>query len=69
MGLADARRLRDEAKKKLAEGVDPSLAKKRDQLAAKAAAENTFGVIADEFIESSNATSAQSPQSLKTNGC
>ncbi|NSX84326.1 integrase arm-type DNA-binding domain-containing protein [Agrobacterium tumefaciens] len=51
VGLADARRLRDEAKRKLAEGLDPSLAKKRDQLAAKAAAGNTFGVIADEFIE------------------
>lgn len=51
MGLADARRLRDEAKKKLAEGLDPSLAKKREHLAAKTAAGNTFGVIADEFIE------------------
>ncbi|MCP2135842.1 integrase [Rhizobium sp. SLBN-94] len=51
VGLADARRLRDEAKKKLSEGLDPSLAKKRDQLSAKAAAGNTFGVIADEFIE------------------
>lgn len=51
VGLADARRLRDEAKKKLAEGLDPSLAKRRDQLAAKAAAGNTFGVIVDEFIE------------------
>lgn len=51
VGLADARRLRDEAKKKLSEGIDPSLAKKREQLAAKAAAGNTFGVIADEFIE------------------
>ncbi|WP_320195591.1 tyrosine-type recombinase/integrase [Agrobacterium rosae] len=51
VGLADARRLRDEAKKKLSEGLDPSLAKKRDQLAAKAAAGNTFGVISDEFID------------------
>lgn len=51
VGLGDARRLRDEAKKKLSEGLDPSLAKKRDQLATKAAAGNTFGVIADEFIE------------------
>lgn len=50
VGLADARRLRDEAKKKLSEGFGPSLAKKRDQLVAKAAAGNTFGVIADEFI-------------------
>lgn len=51
VGLADARRLRDEAKKKLSEDLDPSLAKKRDQLAAKATAGNTFGVIADEFID------------------
>lgn len=43
--------MRDGAKKKLAAGLDPSLAKKRDQLVAKAAAGNTFGVIADEFIE------------------
>lgn len=50
LGLADARTRRDEAKKKLSEGLDPSLAKKREQLAAKAAAGNTFGLIADEFI-------------------
>ncbi|TBC71537.1 DUF4102 domain-containing protein [Rhizobium leguminosarum] len=50
LGLADARTRRDEAKKKLSEGLDPSLAKKRQQLAAKAAAGNTFGLIADEFI-------------------
>lgn len=49
--LADARSQRDEAKRKLGQGVDPSLAKKRQQLEAKAAAGNTFGLIADEFIE------------------
>ncbi|TAX99790.1 tyrosine-type recombinase/integrase [Rhizobium leguminosarum] len=50
LGLADARTRRDDVKKKLSEGLDPSLAKKREQLAAKAAAGNTFGLIADEFI-------------------
>ncbi|MBX5206108.1 integrase arm-type DNA-binding domain-containing protein [Rhizobium sp. NZLR1] len=50
LGLAEARVRRDEAKKKLSEGLDPSLAKKREQLASKAAAGNTFGLIADEFI-------------------
>lgn len=50
LGLAEARTRRDEVKKKLSEGLDPSLAKKREQLAAKAAAGNTFGLIADEFI-------------------
>jgi integrase len=49
--LAEARSQRDEAKRKLAEGLDPSLAKKRQQLEAKAAAGNTFGLIADEFID------------------
>lgn len=49
--LAEARSQRDEARRKLADGVDPSLAKKRQQLEAKAAAGNTFGLIADEFIE------------------
>jgi integrase len=50
IGLAEARSRRDEAKKKLSEGLDPSLAKKREHLAARAAAGNTFGLIADEFI-------------------
>ncbi|TAZ59941.1 DUF4102 domain-containing protein [Rhizobium leguminosarum] len=49
--LAEARSQRDEAKRKLANGLDPSLAKKRQQLEAKAAAGNTFGLMADEFIE------------------
>ncbi|MGO7769838.1 tyrosine-type recombinase/integrase [Rhizobium ruizarguesonis] len=49
--LAEARSQRDEAKRKLAEGLDPSLAKKRQQLEAKAAAGNTFGLMADEFID------------------
>lgn len=51
MTLAEARGQRDDAKRKLAVGLDPSLAKKRQQLEAKAAAGNTFGLIADEFIE------------------
>ena len=49
--LAEARSRRDEAKRKLAEGLDPSLAKKRQQLEAKAAAGSTFGLVADEFID------------------
>lgn len=51
VSLADARNQRDHAKRKLTEGLDPSLAKKREQLATKAAAGNTFGLIADEFID------------------
>jgi integrase len=51
LSLAEARAKRDEAKKLLAEGADPSLAKKRAHLDAMAAAGNTFGVIAQEFID------------------
>jgi len=50
LSIAEARRRRDEAKRKLAEGLDPSLAKRREKLAAMSAAGNTFEVIADEFI-------------------
>jgi integrase len=48
--LADARRKRDEAKKLIAEGTDPSAQKKRDKIAATTAAHNTFGAIAAEYL-------------------
>ncbi|ODT77657.1 MAG: integrase [Pelagibacterium sp. SCN 64-44] len=51
LSLADARDRMRESKKALSEGLDPSLAKKRQHLAAKAAAGNTFGTISDEFID------------------
>jgi integrase len=51
LSLADARSRRDDAKKQLASLTDPSLAKKRAQLEAKAAAGNTFGLIASDFID------------------
>lgn len=51
VGLAEARQLRDDAKRRLVEGFDPSLVKKRRQMEAKAAAGNTFEVIADEFLQ------------------
>jgi hypothetical protein len=50
VSLQAARASRDEAKRQLASGEDPSLRKKRAQLDAKAAAGNTFSLIADEFI-------------------
>ena len=48
--LAEARARRDEAKKLLASGVDPNVKKKLDKLAAEASAQNTFGLIAAEFV-------------------
>ena len=50
ISLADARVRRDEAKKKIAEGIDPALEKKRARIAAKYAAANTFEAVAAEWL-------------------
>ena len=50
VSLAHARVRRDEAKKKIAEGVDPALEKKRARIAAKYAAANTFEEVAKEWL-------------------
>ena len=51
VSLADARRKRDEAKKLLDKGKDPSSEKRTERLARELAARNTFGLIAEEYIE------------------
>ncbi|MGA9657538.1 MAG: Arm DNA-binding domain-containing protein, partial [Asticcacaulis sp.] len=50
-GLKDAREGREQAKKLLAEGVNPNADKKRKAVAASIAADNTFKSLADEFLE------------------
>ena len=57
VGLKDARGRRDEAKKLLATGVDPSLEKKRQAVAASIQANNTFNGVALEYIEKLEADS------------
>lgn len=51
VSLADARRKREEARKLLAEGVDPGAARKTGKAEAVTAAANTFGAIAAEWLE------------------
>ncbi|MDX8127737.1 integrase arm-type DNA-binding domain-containing protein [Methylomonas sp. OY6] len=51
VGLADARTKREEAKKQLANGIDPSTAKKAAKAASQDAAANSFEVIAREWHE------------------
>ncbi|MDB5528097.1 MAG: Integrase family protein [Devosia sp.] len=48
--LSDARAKRDEAKRLLVSGTDPSVARRTDKIAALAANGNTYGVIADEYL-------------------
>ncbi|MDF2995820.1 MAG: integrase [Xanthobacteraceae bacterium] len=50
VSLADARRLRDEAKKLLASGVDPGANKRIQRLAAVTSAGDTFGGLAAEYL-------------------
>lgn len=47
--LAKARKRRDEARALLAEGIDPSAAKKAEKLAIRVATANTFEAVAREF--------------------
>lgn len=50
VSLAKAREGRDDAKQRLAEGLDPSVEKRRQNLAAKTAGGNTFKALAEEFL-------------------
>ena len=56
--LADARQKREDAKKQLADGVDPSAQRKLDKIAAETAARQTFGLVADEYIENMRSNDA-----------
>jgi hypothetical protein len=48
--LADARARRDDARRLLASGTDPSAKRKLDLMAAKTAAQNTFGALATDYL-------------------
>jgi integrase len=50
VGLAKARALRDEAKSKLAAGIDPGEEKKTAKRVAEAAIKETFAAVADEYL-------------------
>ena len=51
VSLGTARQKRDHAKSEIATGLDPSVKKKLERLAAERAANNTFGAIAAEHLE------------------
>src|ERR1051325_6208196 len=52
VSLASARDQRDEARKLLAAGTDPSQQRKTEKTAATVASQNTFGVVAAEYLQS-----------------
>lgn len=51
VGLAEARRKRDDARRQLQEGIDPVTERKREKLLAAYAASNSFGDVAKEYID------------------
>ena len=59
LGLKDAREKRDEARKMLAQGIDPGEAKKAAKAAREGAAANSFEVLCLEWLEHKRATIAE----------
>lgn len=49
VSLSEARRRRDEARRLLADGKDPSLERQREKARARIEADNTFGAVANEY--------------------
>jgi len=52
VSLADARKKRDDAKRQLEDGTDPSVQKKLDRINAEVKARMTFKEVADEYYQS-----------------
>lgn len=51
VSLSQARQLRDRARLKVSDGIDPMLERKRKKARIKLGAENTFEVIANKYID------------------
>lgn len=60
VSLALARQRRDQARKLLAQGIDPSVAKRADKVAQKLAADNTFESVAQAWLAKTKALRAES---------
>jgi len=65
VSLAAAREARDAAKRLIATNVDPMQQKRVDKIAATAAADNTFGKVADEFLAKMKADGRSDPTMTK----
>src|SRR2546421_8214039 len=50
VSLKDAREKRDQIKKQIAAGIDPSLRRRLDKINLASAAQNSFGALADEYL-------------------
>ncbi len=64
--IAEARTKREEAKRLLLDGIDPAAQKKLDKIAAETKARQTFGLIADEYLEQMKERQAAERTQAKT---
>ncbi|MBY0381261.1 MAG: Arm DNA-binding domain-containing protein [Xanthobacteraceae bacterium] len=64
ISLSKARELRDSAKRQLADGIDPSMAKKNERRRRSAARANTFKAIAEECLKKW-ASDGDAPKTLR----
>ena len=67
IGLASARRKREEARQQLAEGLDPAAERRREKLTAAFNAANNFGDVAKEYIEKMVADGRAETTTVKAN--
>ncbi len=67
VSLAKARKRRDEARQLLADGIDPSAAKREQKQAKAMAAANTFEAVADQWLKATSANRAAVTQDKVTN--
>lgn len=66
VSLAQARQRRDRARKMLAEGLDPSEAKRAERINRKLAADNTFESVARAWLEKSKGSRAENTEAKVT---
>lgn len=67
VSLKEARRRRDEARALLRDGVDPGVERKKAKLVAELSAANTFGAVADEYIEQKLVKDGKAPVTIEKN--
>lgn len=65
VSLADARRLRDEARAQIRDGVNPSLERQKDKAKAQLSAETSFAAIAGEYIDTKMVGEGLAPSTVK----
>ena len=68
VGLAQARRKHEDARRLLHDNVDPSAKRKQDRIVTRVEDANTFGALAREYIQKRLVETGKAPATIKKNG-